>query len=45
VADWVVDNYIKKLAIHRSVTVSLRQRVTGKVKKLIKDRLGERLGA
>ncbi len=40
VADWVVDNYIKKLAIHRSVQVSLRQRVTGKVKRLIKQRLG-----
>jgi uncharacterized cupin superfamily protein len=40
VADWVVDNYIKKLAVHRSMTVSLRQRVTGKVKKLIKARLG-----
>jgi uncharacterized protein len=40
VADWVVDTYIKKLAVHRSVEVSLRQRVTGKVKKLIKQRLG-----
>src|SRR5689334_1963909 len=35
VADWVVDNYIKKLAVHRSTELSLRQRVTGKVKRLI----------
>jgi uncharacterized cupin superfamily protein len=35
VADWVVPSYIKKLAVHRSVEVSLRQRVTGKLRKVM----------
>jgi uncharacterized cupin superfamily protein len=35
VADWVVPSYIKKLAVHRSTEVSLRQRVTGKVRKVL----------
>jgi uncharacterized protein len=40
VADWEVSDYIKKLAVHRSETVSLRSRVTGKVKRILEKRLG-----
>lgn len=38
VTEWHVPEYLKKLAVHRSLPTSLRSRIAGKVRKLLRGK-------